>query len=400
MQTIDDKNDSYVPLPEGFRAAGLHVGVKAAPAKDMAIIISDADAAMAGTFTTNKVTAAPVKLCREQLVGKKARAIVMNSGIANACTGAEGMVAARQMVAITAQELNVAENMIYVCSTGSIGKQLPIDVIATGIPSLAAAATKEGGFDAARAMMTTDTCPKYSCVQLNLDGKVITITGLAKGAGMIEPNMATMLSYMMTDAQVDADALQDCLLAAVNQSFNRVSVDGDRSTNDTVLFMANGLAGNTILNQQHSDWPAFCKAVNELTLALALMIAEDGEGSTKMVTVHLKGAASDQEADMAARAIANSLLIKTSWAGTTANWGRVMDVLGYSGVQMDETCVDIFYDDVQAVRNGLVSGVSEAALDAVIANERFILTVDLHQDAGAARVYTCNCTEEYVRINV
>ena len=399
MQIIDKKKDSYVPLPAGFRAAGFHVGVKAAPTKDMAVIISDVEATIAGTFTTNKVTAAPVKLCREQLVGKKARAIIMNSGIANACTGEPGMVAARRMVAITAQELNVAEDTIFVCSTGSIGKQLPIDVIAGGIPSLVKAATKEGGFDAVLAMMTTDTHPKYSTSQLTMDGQVITITGLAKGAGMIEPNMATMLSYIMTDAQVEADALQACLLASVDQSFNRVSVDGDCSTNDTVLFMANGQAGNTMLNPQHPDWAAFCKAVNDLTLTLALKIAEDGEGSTKMVTVYVKGAASDQEADVAARAIANSLLIKTSWTGTSANWGRVMDVLGYSGIQMDEACVDIYYDDVQAVRNGLVD-VAGAKMDAVVANKHFLLTIDLHQDAGEARVYTCNCTEEYVRINM
>ncbi|NCC51086.1 MAG: bifunctional glutamate N-acetyltransferase/amino-acid acetyltransferase ArgJ [Spartobacteria bacterium] len=400
MNTPNEITDTYVPLPTGFRAAGIHVGVKPPPTRDMALIVSDTDAAMAGTFTRNKVTAAPVKLCRERLLTGMGRAIVMNSGIANACTGQAGLAAARRMAAVTARALDVPEERVYVCSTGSIGKPMPIEIIEQGIPALVAAAAQDRGFEAALAMMTTDTRPKYVSTSLMVDGKGVTLTGLAKGAGMIEPNMATMLCYLMTDACVDADALQTCLRDGVNQSFNRVSVDGDQSTNDTVLFMANGLAKNTMLNPNHPDWAGFCAAVNAVTLELALKIAKDGEGATRFVTVLVKGAANDQEADIAARAVANSMLVKTSWAGSRVNWGRVMDALGYSGVRMDETQVDIFYGDVQAVRDGAASGVCAADIEAVALRDEFLLTIDLHQDAGEARVYTCNFTEEYVRINV
>jgi glutamate N-acetyltransferase/amino-acid N-acetyltransferase len=233
-----------------------------------------------------------------------------------------------------------------------------------------------------------------------VDGKPVTVTGMCKGAGMIEPNMATMLCYLLTDAVVDSDALQSCLTDAVKKSFNRITVDGDRSTNDTVLLMANGEAGNKPLKKSHPDWDAFCEAVNTITMNLALKIVEDGEGASKVVTIRVKGARNEAEADIAARSVANSLLVKTSWVGDYPNWGRIMDALGYSEAKVDEGRVEIRYDDMPAAKDGVAAGTSLEDLKRVQRQKAFTIDIDLHLGAGEAVVYTCNCTEEYVRINM
>lgn len=390
---------SNMHMPKGFKCAGVAAGIKAGGARDMALIWSETPAAVAGVFTTNQVCAAPVKVCREHLGCGTARAIVMNSGVANACTGAKGLDAARKMAAEAAHAIGCKPQEIFVCSTGKIGPQLPLDTIVAGIGTLVGAADANKVQDTAEAMMTTDTRPKVSVAELQVGGKAVKMVGFAKGAGMIEPNMATMLSYISTDAAVEQPALQAALKKAVDKSFNRISIDGDQSTNDTVLALANGMAGNETLSEIAEDWPVFTQALEKVCFDLAMMIVHDGEGADKFVTVNVKGAASDADAERAARAVANSMLNKTAWAGTYPDWGRIMDSVGYSKARVVEAQVDIFYDDTQAVSGGCRFGTPQAELIKVVSQTDFAINIDLHLGEGAATVYTCNCTEEYVRIN-
>jgi glutamate N-acetyltransferase / amino-acid N-acetyltransferase len=389
-----------VVLPRGFKAAGIAAGLKKGNKKDLALIVSDVPAVMAGTFTTNQVKAASVKLCRKRLAGRTGRAIVINSGNANACTGAQGMLDAEQMAATVAGSTGVDERSVFVCSTGRIGVQMPMDIIVAGIRKAAAHLAKEGGTAASEAIMTTDTRPKTCTARLSINGKPVIVSAMAKGSGMIEPNMATMLAFILTDAVVEPEALQSCLSEAVKHSFNRITVDGDRSTNDTVLFMANGQADNRPLRKSHPDWNAFASAVSAVTMSLALKMVEDGEGATKLVTIKVRGARNDKDADIAARSVANSLLVKTSWVGEYPNWGRIMDALGYSDAKVDEERVDIRYDDLYASKKGLYAGTPIDDLKRIARQKAFTIEIDLNLGSGEAVVYTCNCTEEYVRINM
>ncbi|MCK4564342.1 MAG: bifunctional glutamate N-acetyltransferase/amino-acid acetyltransferase ArgJ [Verrucomicrobia bacterium] len=391
---------SNLHMPKGFKCAGISAGIKSGGAKDMALILSDEPASAAGVFTQNQVCAAPVKICREHLNHGVARAIVMNSGIANACTGSAGMVAARDMAAETARIIGCEPQEIFVCSTGRIGPQLPLEKIVPGIGNLFDVALGEHIHETAEAMMTTDTRPKVSVADMQIEGKTVRILGFAKGAGMIEPNMATMLSFITTDAAVEPHALQAALKKAVDSSFNRISIDGDQSTNDTVLALANGAANIKPLNETSKEWETFVHALGNVCHELAMMIVHDGEGADKFVAVNVVGAQSDAEADLAARAVANSLLNKTAWAGEYPNWGRVMDSIGYSKARVDETLVSIHYDDQQAVANGMRTKIAQEELIKVVSQTDFAINIDLHLGEGKATVYTCNCTEEYVRINV
>ena len=391
---------SNIHMPKGFKCAGISVGIKSDGVKDMALILSAEPAAVAGVFTTNQVCAAPVKICREHLKHGVARAIVMNSGIANACTGSAGMVAARDMAVETAKGIGCEPQEVFVCSTGRIGPQLPLDKIVPGIETLIDAADAERVQETAEAMMTTDTRPKVSSVEVQIGGETVRIVGFAKGAGMIEPNMATMLSFITTDVAVEQKAFQAALKKAVDLSFNRITIDGDQSTNDTVLALANGATGNQTLNEISDDWGLFVEALEKVCHELAMMIVHDGEGADKFVTVNVEGARSDAEADLAARSVANSLLNKTAWAGEYPNWGRVMDSVGYSQAKVDENRVSIHYDDVQAVVNGMRTDVAQEELIKVVSQSDFAININLCLGEGKATVYTCNCTEEYVRINV
>jgi len=390
---------SEIHMPKGFKCAGISAGIKAGGVKDMALILSESPATAAGVFTTNQVCAAPVKVCREHLAHGAARAIVMNSGIANACTGSEGMAAARDMAAEAAKLLGCEPQEIFVCSTGKIGPQLPLDRIVPGIGTLIDAADVDKVQETAEAMMTTDTRPKVSVAEVDIAGTAVKIVGFAKGAGMIEPNMATMLSYITTDAAVEQPALQAALKKAVDSSFNRISIDGDQSTNDTVLALANGTVKNKPLSEDSTEWNVFFQALKKVCFELAMMIVHDGEGADKFVTVNVAGAASDGDAELAARAVANSLLNKTAWAGTHPDWGRIMDSIGYSKAQVDENLVSIHYDGVQAVADGMRSEIPQEELIKVVSQSDFAINIDLHIGEGKATVYTCNCTEEYVRIN-
>ncbi len=388
-----------VTAPGGFRACGVTAGIKK-PRPDMALLVSDRPAALAGVFTTNKIQAAPVRLCRERVAAGRGRAVVVNAGVANACTGPGGMEDARQMQQWAAAALGMAADDVCVCSTGTIGLRLPMAKIEAGIRAAAGTLADDGGAAAARAIMTTDTRPKECALELTVEGRAVRIGGMCKGAGMIEPNMATMLAFLTTDAAVEPAALQALVREAAAVSFNAISVDGDQSTNDTFLCLANGAAGTTPLAPGHADWARFAAAFTEVARRLACMIVQDGEGATCFVTVTVRGAASDADARLAARAVANSLLVKTSWFGGDPNWGRVVAAVGYSGAAVDETRVDVAYDDCVAVRGGCkAADTALADLEAVLRRKTFTVTVDLHLGEHAATVYSCDCSEDYVKIN-
>lgn len=389
-----------LPLPKGFSAAGIAAGIKKKKSKDMALIVSDVQAVSAAVFTTNQIKAAPVIWDIQVVEHDGARAIVMNSGNANACTGLQGKDDTAATAALTAGKLSVNPDDVFVCSTGTIGKPLPMNKIAAGIEPLFEHLSPRGGADAAEAMMTTDLIPKSLTAEIEIGGKPVRITGLAKGSGMIEPNMATMLAFILTDVAIEKHALQCALRAATDSSFNRITVDGDQSTNDSVIALANGRAGNDVLTQDSEDWNLFFLTLEKMMFDLAMMIVKDGEGATRVITVRVTGAASAGEADEAARAVANSMLNKTAWAGERPNWGRVMDAIGYSHAQVQENRVDITYDTVPAVRDGLAANAPGHELIEVVSKEAFTIHINLNLGNGAAVVYTCNCTEKYVRINV
>lgn len=395
------KTEEKAVLPKGYRAAGAAAGLKASGKPDMAMLFSDMPAIVAGCFTTNQVQAATVRLDRERV--RKygvAHGVVVNSGQANACTGARGLQDAKRMAAEMAGRLGVAPETVLVASTGRIGVPLQMDKIEAGIRTLSETLSPDGGEAFAQGILTTDTRAKRFTSVFKAGGKTCRITGIAKGAGMIQPCMGTMLAFVATDAAVASQRdLQSALLDAVKDSFNRVSVDGDRSTNDTVLLFANGAAGGAPISARHPDWPAFAAALGEVTLQLAKSMARDGEGASKMVTVRVTGARSAADADAAARAVANSLLVKTSWVGTFPNWGRVMDALGYSPARVREDKVDIFYDRVQAVRGGIAAPIAPGRLEKILGGKEFTVECRLNLGKGEAVVYTCDCTEEYVVIN-
>ena len=388
-----------ITAPQGFRAAAAAAGIK--PGRnDLALVASAVPAAAAGVFTTNRIQAAPVRLCRQRVRSGRAQAVIINAGNANACTGPQGVADARETAVRTAAALGIAEKLVLVCSTGTIGVPMPMDKMRHGIPLAVAALSPQGGPAAARAILPTDTVAKEGALRFAIDGRPVTLAGMAKGAGMIAPNMATMLAVATTDAAVAPTALRAALRAAADQSFNCVTIDGDQSTNDTLLLLANGCAGNRPLGPAHRQWPVFCAALNALTRDLALRIAADGEGATRRVTLTVQGAASAADARRAARAVAHSLLVKTSWFGADPNWGRVIAAVGYSGARVREEHVQISYDGLTVVRDGCVAGPDVLArLHRILKQKEFALTVDLHLGRGTYTVYTCDCTEEYVRIN-
>ncbi len=391
MKTFFTRIRGSVTAPQGFRAAGVAAGIKSNGKKDVALIVSDTPATAAATFTTNQVKAAPVKLSMEHVKSGKACAIVANSGNANACTS-DGPIHARAMACAVARRLGCAENHVLVCSTGRIGLNLPIVKVEGGIKQCLAALSPHGGASAAQAIMTTDTFPKEVAVQFKAAGKTFRIGGIAKGAGMIQPNMATMLSFITTDAAIPRAALQRALTRAVNQSFNRITVDGDTSTNDTVIILANGAAGKPPLAK-------FQAALDFVCLELAKMIVRDGEGVSKFVTINVHGAATERDAEIATRAVANSVLVKTSWCGGDPNWGRILDALGYSRARVDADIVDIAYEGLPAVRGGMPARTPIAKLKKIVAKPTFSIDIHLHLGRGRCTMHTCDLTEKYVELN-
>ncbi len=385
---------------KGYKGAAVKAGIRGRDKIDLGMIFSEAPAAAAGVFTSSKVQAAPVIIGREKLKKGRAQAIVINSSIANACTGAEGMEKARAVAESAARELGIAAELVQVSSTGVIGEQLDLACFNNNMTRLAAGLGSENFHLVARAMMTTDTVEKIACRRLEISGKQVNLLGLAKGSGMIMPNMATMLCFVMSDADIAPQCLQTMLTKGVEQSFNRITVDGDTSTNDTVLLLANGMAGNkTIESPDQEEAGKFQQALDELLKELALKIVADGEGATKLITVRVRGAENNREAERAARTIANSPLVKTACYGEDPNWGRIIAALGRSGINFNQEKVDVFFDQVAMVRNGLGLQENEKQAAEVLRRKEFTITIDLKNGPGQEEIFTCDFSHDYVKIN-
>jgi len=382
----------------GFKAAGIASGIKKSGALDLGLIVSEKPAVVAGVFTKNRVKAAPVILDQERIQSEKCRAVIVNSGNANCCNGNEGIINAEQMARFAAAGLGISEELVLVSSTGVIGEPLPIDKIEAGIPKLVKALVPDGFIDFAEAIMTTDTVPKIVCRKGELNGKSFTVLGVAKGVGMIHPDMATLLGYVCTDVRVEAELLKKMLVTATERSINRITVDGDTSTNDTVLIMANGKSGVVINDNDAVQY--FQNLLDQVMIELARLLVKDGEGATKLVEIVVKGALSDDDALNVSRTVAGSNLVKTAFFGEDANWGRIIGAVGRANVPVDADRIDILFDDVVMVKGGQGCGKeieAEAAL--VLKKPEFVVTVNLNLGKGTASVMTCDFSINYVRIN-
>lgn len=394
-----------VTAAKGFQAAGIYAGIKK-KRKDIALVYSEIPAMVAGTFTTNVVKAAPVKWC--QMVIKEsevASAVVLNSGVANACTGAEGDRNNELMAKAVAKHLNIPENTVLTASTGVIGKQLPIEVIVEGIKNIVPELKDsiEAGMLAAEAIMTTDSYSKEYALEFQLGGKTVTIGGMSKGSGMIHPNMATMLGVITTDVAISKELLQEAIRADVKDSFNMISVDRDTSTNDSLMILANGLSGNEVIKQKNEDYNAFCKALNQVTTELAKMMAGDGEGATKLLEVEVVNAVNKDDAVVLSKSIITSNLVKTAVFGNDANWGRILCAMGYSGVNFDPETVDLYIEStagkLQLVKDGMATDYSEEYATNILSEKAVKAIADVKMGDEKAIAWGCDLTYDYVKIN-
>lgn len=384
----------------GFLASGISAGLKKNRQKDLALLYSEVPSAVAGVFTTNRVKAAPVLLSMERVRSGSARAVLINSGSANACTGKQGLADIRRLSKFITSSLKVREESVLFASTGVIGKPLPMSLIETNLPLLVASLSPDGLGDAAQAIMTTDTFPKAAIRRETVNGREVTLAGIAKGAGMIGPRMATLLSFVLSDASISSQALRQSLKDGVQRSFNRITVDGDTSTNDTLLVLANGKAGNRKIVVSTPGYRRFAALLNDLLFSLAKMIASDGEGATKLVEILVQGARTDSEAERVARAVANSPLVKTAFFGEDANWGRILCAAGYSGAPIDPNRVDIFFDDVDIVRRGQGTGPEkESRATSVMKKREYVVRLNLHRGKKSTSIFTTDFSYDYVRIN-
>ncbi len=385
---------------KGFKFSAVEAAVKKPGRLDLALIFSEVPARVAAVFTTNAVKAAPVLLDEERVKCGVVRGLVVNSGNANACTGARGMDDAVETTALVSQGLGIGSEELLVSSTGVIGVPLPMERLRSAIPRLVERVGESSLGDVAAAIMTTDTFPKLESRGGVAGGVPYTVAGVAKGAGMIMPNMATMLAFIVTDAAVEPGLLQDLFRRVADTSFNSITIDGDTSTNDTALILANGAAGNPVITAGSEDAVAFESILSGVLLELAKQIVRDGEGATKFVSITVKGAASGADAKKAAMAVANSSLVKTAFFGQDANWGRIFAAVGYSGARVEQLKAELFFDDVQMVKDGLFTGGdAEARGTEVLKKKEFSVTVDLHLGSGVATVYTSDLSCDYVKIN-
>jgi len=384
--------------PKRFLFSTAEAAIKKPGRKDIALIYSETPCVMAGMFTTNKIKAAPVRLDMQRIKRGIGRAVIVNSGNANACTGSQGMDDAFEMSETIGNLLKVSKEHIFICSTGVIGTPMPMDRIRPKLPLLVKNLGKSSLGDVASAIMTTDTFPKIAYRKITCGEKEIVISAICKGAGMISPNMATMLCFIITDANIERAALDASLRSAVSQSFNRITIDGDMSTNDTVLIMANGTAGNNIIKKGTKDYRIFSEALSDITFELSRLIVKDAEGASKLVEIEIINAKSSSDALKAAFAIANSLLVKTAIYGNDANWGRLMAALGYSGAMIKEEFVDIYLNDLKVAQGGITTG-SDMEANEKLRDREIKILIDLNIGRGSARVLTCDLTEDYVRIN-
>ena len=387
--------------PMGFMASGIAADIngKGNSKKDVALIFSEVPAISAAVFTQNKVKAAPILVTQEVLKSETLQAVVINSRNANACTGEQGMKDAKEMCLLTALALGIEKEKVAVSSTGVIGVFLPMDRIRKGIAAAATALGTEGGSDAAAAIMTTDTFPKQIAIQVELGGSIITIGGISKGSGMVHPNMATILGFITTDAKISRNALQAALKIGNEKSFNMISVDGDTSTNDMLLMMANGLKGNPEIHIDTPEFEEFALALEYVLIFLAKEIARDGEGATKLLEVQIIGAVSEEDAKIAARTVCSSMLVKAAIFGRDANWGRILCALGYSGAHFDPSKINIYIGDVQVMEKGTPLLFDEEAALKVLSLNEVVIVCDLQSGNATAKGWGCDLSYDYVKIN-
>ncbi|WP_432662183.1 bifunctional glutamate N-acetyltransferase/amino-acid acetyltransferase ArgJ [Wukongibacter baidiensis] len=397
------KYDKFIPVP-GFKATGIYSGVKKNTSKkDLSIIYSEYSAVSAATFTTNKVKAAPVVINMEHVQNGNTQAIVINSGNANACTGKKGFEDAEIMIATTAKELNLSPNEVLVASTGIIGVPMPMEKIIPGIEGAAKLLSYDGFEDAAKGILTTDSSTKTISIEFTIDDKPIIISGMAKGSGMIHPNMATMLGFILTNASIDKKILNKALKDSVNDSFNMISVDGDTSTNDMVIILANGKANNKTIGNTDPNYMKFKKALDIVSTELAKMIAQDGEGATKLIEVDLSGGKTKEDAKLCAKSIITSSLVKSAFFGSDANWGRILCSMGYSGGDFNPEHVEIFFESdkgkIQIVKNGMGLSFDEALAKEILLEEYIKVVIDLKNGKYSAKAWGCDLSYDYVKIN-
>lgn len=390
--------EGNITAPKGFKASGVRCGIKT-EGPDVALVFSEKPATAAGVFTLNLVKAAPVLLSQKHLAGGTIRAIIANAGNANACTGEKGNLNAEQMCQLAAKELGIDSGMVLVCSTGVIGQALPMDKLERGIPEAVETLSYNGGTDAAHAIMTTDRKVKQIAYEFEINGKPVRIGGIAKGSGMICPNMATMLAFITTDATIDNELLQRALAFSVAKSFNSVTVDGDGSTNDTVLLLANGASEAPAIQSSGKAFAEFCQVLDAVCVHLAREIAGDGEGATKLVTVTVQGARSEHDASIVARTIANSNLVKTAFFGNDPNWGRILAAAGRSGIQFDPKKVTLWLCGTKLVEAGEPLPFNAAEVSAAMKAPAIETRLSIGDGQGTATMWTCDLSYDYVRIN-
>lgn len=395
-----------VTAAKGFQAASTAAGIKYQGRTDMAMVYSETPCKAAGTFTTNIVKAAPVKWDQDIVYNQpEAQVIICNSGIANACTGKEGFACCRETALAAARTLKVDPDSVLVASTGVIGMQLPVQKLAAGVEAMAPEldGSPEAGNQAAKAIMTTDTVEKEAAVQFEIGGKTVTVGGMCKGSGMIHPNMCTMLGFVTTDVNISKELLQEALSQDVKDTYNMVSVDGDTSTNDTVLLLANGMAGNPEITEKNEDYQNFCQALNYVNTQLAKKIAGDGEGATALFEVKIIGAKSKEQAVTLSKSVVTSSLTKAAIYGHDANWGRILCAMGYSGAQFDPEKVDLYFESkagkIKIIENGVSTGYSEEEATKILSEEAVTAIADIKMGDCTATAWGCDLTYDYVKIN-
>lgn len=393
-----------VTAAKGFLASGMHAGIrKNKEKKDLALVWSEKMCAAAAVYTTNKVKGQPLIVTREHLSDGKAQAIIVNSGNANTCTGEAGIAAAKRMAALVAERLPVKAEDVVVASTGVIGQLLDVSVIEAGMDTLVAGLSKAGYLDAREAIMTTDTVKKELAVQFEIKGKTVTIGAMAKGSGMIHPNMATMLAFITTDCAIDQHLLQKALSTSVRRSYNRVSVDGDTSTNDMVVILANGMAENPLIANENEDYQDFFEALDWLNIQMARSIARDGEGATKLIECVVEGASDEEKAEQLAKGVICSSLVKTAFFGADANWGRILCALGYTRSDFDPEKVDVSFESasgyISVCKNGTPLPFNEEKAKKILSYQEVTVYIDLHEGDAQATAWGCDLSYEYVRIN-
>ena len=398
--------DGGVTAAKGFKAASTAAEIKYKGRTDMAMVFSEVPCVAAGTFTTNVVKAAPVRWDQDIVYNHPgARAVICNSGIANACTGEEGFSYCRETAKAASESLGIPEDSVLVASTGVIGMQLPIDRIANGVKAMAPKleGSREAGLEAAKAIMTTDTEKKEAAVEIEIGGKTVTVGGMCKGSGMIHPNMCTMLGFITSDVDISKELLQEALSEDIKDTYNMVSVDGDTSTNDTVLLLANGQAGNPKIIEKNADYEEFKKALNYVNTTLAKKIAGDGEGATALFEVKVIGAATKAEAVTLSKSVVTSSLTKAAIYGHDANWGRILCALGYSGVQFDPEKVDLYFESkagkIKIIENGVSTGYSEEEATKILSEEAVTAIADMKMGDASATAWGCDLTYDYIKIN-